>query len=539
MGWFNHLSVRYKILLIPVVGTLGFCCFLWLSSVNNHQATQRLAQIRDVYFPLLEIANANQVRLDLTIGKMNDAVTMGEKDILKEAASLNEQTLKAFAQQKELFPEKKSEIDQTEKSYSDFYSAAYKVSEGMLGGSASVAAMAGDIQAKNSLQQSAEKSLKDFRENSHSQFVDLVKASEDASKSTLYMNLVIGAVTIAVLLVTALVVAATITGNVGRVVDSLKDIAQGEGDLTRRISVSSQDEVGELVRWFNTFVEKLQKSLVDVVGVIEPLSKVSQELKGVSAQTNQDSIAQSRNAEIVSQSMQDLIVSFKDMAGRAQATAEAAVDTDQESQQGQQIVASTVTSINELAVEVDEAAAVIQQLEKDAENVGGILDVIRGIAEQTNLLALNAAIEAARAGEQGRGFAVVADEVRTLASRTQDATREIRTVIEQLQGAAGKAVTVMDHSKRCASQSVQHASKTGDSLLTITGKVATISEMNHQIAQETQKQQSNSTVISEKVAHMRDVADQTRRSTENVAGLSRSLEDFADKLYRVARQFKV
>ncbi len=539
MGWFNNLSVRYKILIIPLVGTIGFCCFLWLSSIDNRQATERLGQIRDVYFPLLEKANANQVRLGMVISKLNDAVTMGEKDILDEAQQLHEQTLEGFEQQRSLMPDAVSDINATEKSYSDFYAAAHKLTETMLSGTANMAGMSGTIQEKNNLQMSAENALKNFRESSHSQFVGLVKASETASQNTLQLNLLIGGVTIFVLAMTAFAVALAITGSVGRVVDSLRDIAEGEGDLTRRITVRSQDEIGDLVHWFNTFVEKMQMSLIDVVDVIEPLSKVSQELKGVTEKTNQDSIAQSHNADSVSQSMQDLIASFHEMAARASATSEAAVDADQESQQGRTIVASTVTSINELAVEVDEAAAVIQQLEKDAENVGGILDVIRGIAEQTNLLALNAAIEAARAGEQGRGFAVVADEVRTLASRTQHATSEIRKVIEQLQGAAGKAVTVMDHSKRCATLSVEHASKTGDSLVTITGKVATISEMNHQIAEQTQRQQGSSAVISEKMTHMRDVAEQTRQSTEHVAGLSISLEDFAAKLHRVAKQFKV
>jgi methyl-accepting chemotaxis protein len=172
----------------------------------------------------------------------------------------------------------------------------------------------------------------------------------------------------------------------------------------------------------------------------------------------------------------------QEVARNATEAAKAASHSDEEAQNGQAVVDRTINAIDALASEVDRAANVIHRLEQDSDKIGTVLDVIKGIAEQTNLLALNAAIEAARAGEQGRGFAVVADEVRTLASRTQQSTAEIQQMIERLQAGAQEAVSVMEDSRSRASDSVSSAQSAGQSLESITRSVASITDMNTQIA---------------------------------------------------------
>ncbi len=192
-----------------------------------------------------------------------------------------------------------------------------------------------------------------------------------------------------------------------------------------------------------------------------------------------------------------------------------------------------------MASEVERAANVIKKLESDTENVGTILDVIKGIAEQTNLLALNAAIEAARAGEQGRGFAVVADEVRTLASRTQDSTQEIQRVIEELQSAARSAAEVMSHSQDQAKLSVEQAAKTDSSLATITDKVGSITTMNMEIASATGEQEKVSNSIKRNVEGIRSNADDAVKNVQEVEAASESLVSISANLRKITGQFRV
>ena len=203
------------------------------------------------------------------------------------------------------------------------------------------------------------------------------------------------------------------------------------------------------------------------------------------------------------------------------------------------ILFMALTAYNNLASEVEQTAVVIAQLEQDTGNIDSILEVIKGVAEQTNLLALNAAIEAARAGENGRGFAVVADEVRTLASRTQESTQEIQTVIEKLQTAAQSAVNVMKTGQDQASQSVQQAEMTGDSLRAITDKVQSILTMNEEIATSTEAQQHSSESIHNHIITMSASAGKIVESSENIDGLSDDLANVSDQLQIICKQYKV
>ncbi|HBA34081.1 MAG TPA: methyl-accepting chemotaxis protein, partial [Gammaproteobacteria bacterium] len=217
---------------------------------------------------------------------------------------------------------------------------------------------------------------------------------------------------------------------------------------------------------------------------------------------------------------------------------DAANDANRDASDGQGIVVRAVDSINKLAEEVDRGTSTIQQLADDTVQVGTVLDVIGGIAEQTNLLALNAAIEAARAGEQGRGFAVVADEVRTLASRTQESTQEIQKMIEKLQSGVQAAVSVMEASKEQAKSSVEQASSAGDALASITGKVSTIKDMNTQIAQATEQQESLSSIIQANANNILQITQASSDAAERSSQSSQALNDLAHELLAVVSKFK-
>lgn len=318
----------------------------------------------------------------------------------------------------------------------------------------------------------------------------------------------------------------------------LYNFLQGDGDLSHRLPVEGTDDNAVLALRFNDFLDRLHANLGSLRDTADPLSMVSGDLASLTLKTSQISQSQSAATEQVTAVVENMVSSVKEVSSNANLAAEAAQEADTAAKQGRSIVTDTVTSINSLAAEVGRASEVITQLEADTANVGSILDVIKGIAEQTNLLALNAAIEAARAGEQGRGFAVVADEVRTLASRTQDSTQEIQSVIEQLQTAARSAVGVMSSSQERAQSSVEQAAKTDESLQAITDKVGYITSINHQIAQTTESQEQAAQSIRENVVGIRDNSESALASMQSVENASRALADISQTVQDVSHQLR-
>jgi methyl-accepting chemotaxis protein len=539
MLWFKNLGIKKKILLIPTIAIMGFLLFLGFVINSGAKNTARFIEIEDIYFPVLELSNKNIVLLDQVSEILANAAATGEQDLLDQALKIEGQIKENLALQTDLRPTQLDDVQIIKSKLQNYTSITFDLTQKMIDGTIDFSSL-GAISAKKAEAEDAIKqALSDIRTSSHEAFIQTVSDAKETESSNLQFGILIGAITITVLLIVALSVTNMLYSSVIAISNSLRNIAQGEGDLTLRLPQTNRDELGDLEQWFNVFIEKLHKTIGDVIHAINPLTEVAEQLNHVSTETTRTSADQRRSSELVSQTMNDMIENVRSVAVSASAAAQAAGDADKQAHDGIAIVQSNVTAINELAAEVERASGVITKLESDAESVGSILGVIKDIAEQTNLLALNAAIEAARAGDQGRGFAVVADEVRTLASRTQDSTHEINAVIEQLQSAARSAVEVIDQSKEHASYSVEKALATVNSLETITTNVASITDMNNKIAVATDEQQQSAQSIENNMNNMHEASKTAESSTKKVSELSGSLHTLATQLNSVAQQFKV
>ena len=309
----------------------------------------------------------------------------------------------------------------------------------------------------------------------------------------------------------------------------LNDIANGRLS-GQDIRYRSNDELGALFSSMNNMRAQLKQMIGNITQSATRLNDLVNEMKNITDHSRAAIASEQTDVSQIVTAITQMSATAQEVARNAAQAASAVNEADREANEGYQVVGSTISTINTLADEVINASNVIQKLQTDSENIGGILDVIRGIAEQTNLLALNAAIEAARAGEQGRGFAVVADEVRTLAQRTQQSTQEIQEMIERLQVGADNAVQAMEKGRAEAQASVTQARNAGKSLQRITETISTITDMNNLIATASEQQSAVAEDINRNIVHINDTteqavykADQAREACEQITFLAREL----------------
>ncbi len=539
MNLLLRLSIAQKIFLIPIIGAASFLLFLVINTVLAQANTDRLNNAQSVQFPALQTSEAALVNMSKVRDTLASAVTTGDEDSLNQAQTLAEETRASLNKLKSLDPNMASDANNILRRFNEYFDVAYGVSESMVNNTADFSKLGELSEQMNSSFETTVADLRRFTDAQQQEFEQAFENYADSQAFLFYLGIGMVVLTTIVLFATAWLIVSQIRGSIVQVVNSLRDIAEEDGDLTVRIQTKAKDEIGDLVRYFNSFMEKLQGVVKDIVNTTLPLSQLAQNLNQLTDQTNQTIDVQQSSANSAKSAVDNMNNSVTHVAEAAAEAATAAGDAATAANEGQRVVDTTVNSIQTLAENVRETADVIRKLEDDSNQVGVVLDVIKGIAEQTNLLALNAAIEAARAGEQGRGFAVVADEVRTLASRTQQSTEEIQSTIEQLQSAARSAVGVMNRGTEQAEQSVETAHKAGDSLTVITDTISRISAMNEQIARSTDEQQQVAMTIVGHVDEIHTRTDQTSANSSKLASVSGELADLAQNLESIARQFKV
>lgn len=334
-------------------------------------------------------------------------------------------------------------------------------------------------------------------------------------------------------------VSSTITKPLRDAHNIMEDIASGGDDLTRRLNLSGKDEVVALTKSMDSFLDILQSMVKDIASETDLMATAAEELSAITEQTRQGVGRQRSETDQAVTAIQEMTASIQEVANNANLAAQVSQTVNENAHIGKQVVNATVNNINDLAKGVDNTERVVLKLNDEGIAIGMVLDVIKNIAEQTNLLALNAAIEAARAGEQGRGFAVVADEVRTLAQRTQHSTQEIQEIIERLQSQARSAVDVTKESTNIVESGVKQTVQTSEALESIVEGISNISNMNTQIASAAEQQSTTAEEINRNIVAINQVAEESSQGADQIASSSDDLARLTSHMQEIVARFRV
>ncbi|MHC6529380.1 methyl-accepting chemotaxis protein [Vibrio proteolyticus] len=366
--------------------------------------------------------------------------------------------------------------------------------------------------------------------------VDEVFADLNAvAQQMLITTLVVAALFIAM----GLLLANSIANPIRAIAQRFTDLGKGDGDLSQRIEVKGSDEIAQLSSGFNGFIEKIHESMKEVASTSHSLQEAAESVSDKASTTHDNSQVQRDQTLQVVAAINEMGATISEIATNAATAAETANEATDNTQQGQSVVTQAKDAISRLAADIENTGQVVEQLASTTQDIGSILDVIRDISEQTNLLALNAAIEAARAGEQGRGFAVVADEVRNLASRTADSTEEIQRMINQLQNDAHNAVSAMEAGKAVTFEGVSASDEAVQVLLNISERIHDISDRNTQVATATEEQSTVVHTINMNIEEINGINEATTSTAEELAQASLELRELSGRLDRMVGSFKL
>jgi methyl-accepting chemotaxis protein len=540
MKFFKELPIFHKILAILAIAILSFVINLLINITAISKNQILLQKIQNTTIHLVNLTSENVSTWQRVDELYNQSVSFGDEELVDQASELVA-----------VLTGNLTRIDSLEPSFSDtstlvslsneYNDIARKISVGFIKEEIDfqLASTKTSIDNKADIYQKVTDSLAQEKEKAAKVFNTLVEETVANSSDSRDLSILVGILLLVMMSLLSIIIARSISHSVLNIDASLKELAEGDGDLTNQIEVVSHDELGNVVKHFNAFTQLLRGIVSDVIDVVPPLTKSAEQLAEKVRDVDANVQSQTEVAEITKQSMVEMQFSVADIAKSAAEAANAAGSGEAEVNRGMENVQRSLLISGQLVHEIGNAADVVDRLAKDSQNMNKILDVINGIAEQTNLLALNAAIEAARAGEQGRGFAVVADEVRSLASRTALSTTEIRGLLDKLISAADQSVSTMGLAREKANTNEEISLAVDKSLTNIKEQIGHISSMNSQIATATEEQSCVAETVVNNIEQMYNSFGATQTAIEEIGNVAHLVDKNAIQLQKATSKFKV
>lgn len=538
---FKTISLTLKLSLPPTVALAGLLLFVGYTTQQLGDNDSRLVTLEKHSYPTLETADRTIFQFSRIPGLLNSAVAASERETLDEARKTLTEVY-ANLRDLESLTDAQSDRAQGLKAWSAaiqlYADNAFASSEQLLDGAAfddlrpKLNSMAADLtRAKEAGQQ--------FRSLAYSDFHSSLQQVRTDNATTTQFGYLLSGFLLLVVSISSTLVIRQVMNNIQGVIESLRAIASGDGDLTRHVNVESTDEIGEMIGLFNGLLDRLQGTIRQIIETANPLEQMSRELHRLTRGAEDSAHSQQERTDSISRDIGTMTSSIQEVAERSRQASEQASAVTRQAEDARLNIDKLSTSIGDLGSNVLSSVQAMQRLEAETQQVGTVLTVIRSIAEQTNLLALNAAIEAARAGEQGRGFAVVADEVRNLAQKTSASTAEIQSIIQRLQSSANGVLQTMTLNGAKARASIERSGQATLTLEAITLSVRQIDELNASIAHLTQEQIGLSSSIQLDTERLQLDTQATTQGADTTARLGEQLVSTGDHLRSATAQFRI
>ncbi|TXI02220.1 MAG: methyl-accepting chemotaxis protein [Pseudomonas monteilii] len=538
---FKKISLTLKLFLPPAIALFGLLLFVGYTAVQLDDNDSRLVSLEKQRYPTLEAADNVIFQFSRLPGLLNSAVAAGERDTLDEASDV---LADVHARLRDLEPLTAERADRHRELQA--WSAAIKryadnalASSGQLLDGAAFDDLRPHFDRMASDLKNAQALGEQFRSHAYADFLSSLTQVRADNATTTHVGYLLSFCLLLLVSASAAWVIRQVIGNVRGVIASLRTIASGDGDLTRRVHVDSSDEIGEMIGLFNGLLDSLQGTLRQVIETAAPLEQMSRELHRLTQGAEDSARSQQERTESISSDIDTMTNSIQEVAQRSGQASEQASAAARQANEARHNIDILSSSIGDLGNSVLGSVQAMEQLEAETQHVGAVLTVIRSIAEQTNLLALNAAIEAARAGEQGRGFAVVADEVRNLAQKTAASIAQIQDIIQRLQSSASGVLHAMNLNGEKARTSIERSEHATQTLEAITKTVRQIDELNAGIARFTNEQIGLSRSIQQDTEKLQQDTQATTQGADATARLGEQLVGMGNHLRSATAQFRI
>lgn len=538
MNWLKSINLRQRFLLLVVflavtVAIEGGFIFSLSTTVTNNAAEiarQRAPLLNKAHQAKLAVVQVQQWLQDISATRGLDGLNDGFDEAEKNARRFRE----LIEDMKSLDPANSARYESMLPVFARYYETGRRmaqayIDEGPAGGNRMMPEF--DEVAENMANE-----VDSFLADSIEQTTAALIGQEESAGST-QVAVAIGSMIILAGIVIIYLTIARALSHLPKAVAELQRVA--DGDLTSTTEVSRHDEIGDLMRGVQSMRGRLHEIVNKISNLTTELSSAAEQISAATTQTSANLQNGQHETTLVATAIEEMSATAAEVSRNSTTTADAVREASTRSTEGLKMVTESNAAIDTLVRNVDTTSGMIQKVEKDCEGISSVLDVIRGVAEQTNLLALNAAIEAARAGEQGRGFAVVADEVRNLASRTKESTEEIHQIIDQLQSGSRQAVESMNQSHEQTQSVAAYSTEMGQSLEAIAEAIQKIHDMSSQIASAAEEQSATTISVSQSITHVNDITSQNATAAEQITASSQSLASMSAELDGLVRHFRL